>query len=145
MSAVIRHALFDAIGATPLRLRQRSIVVSTPNSTETEAAMRALVVICEVGECGAARSVLRALGIDVDTVMWLSPDTKGMFAVPPVAANYLVLGESLSRTFGAELPTAQQQTARIVVAAAPAQWRGATAKRQLWQSLKPIVRALRGG
>lgn len=141
--AAIRHALLDAIGATPLRLRSRPAPGDAVTSAEAGAEDAALVVVCAVHERDAARSALHALGLGVDTAVWLSPDAHGALVSPPLAPNYLVLGEPLARKLGAQLPTAQQQAVRIVVAAAPAQWRDAAAKRRLWQALKPLVRALR--
>lgn len=134
-SSPIRRALLEAIGAMPLRLFLR------PAPVEAVASAAALVVIvCAAHEREAVLPALRAIGLDPERATWLAPDALTSL---PAAANYLVFGEPLARALGAELPTAQQQAARIVVAAAPAQWRDAAAKRRLWQVLKPLARSLR--
>ena len=82
-----------------------------------------------------------ALGIPPGCVLCCEPGA----AVPEEAAAYVVIGTEAARALGVQLSTMQQTTSMIAATAEPAALlQGATAKRALWQSLKPVARRLRG-
>jgi hypothetical protein len=91
-------------------------------------------------QCAQLRKTLPAmLGVPAERIRWIDDATD-----VPRAAAYLVLGATLAREFGANMPAAQQQAAVIAVADEPsASFAGGMAKRALWQSLKPIARRAR--
>ena len=92
-------------------------------------------------QCAQLRKTLPAmLGVPSERIRWIGAETNDV----PRAAAYLVLGATLAREFGANLPAAQQNAAVIAVADEPStSFAGAMAKRALWQSLKPIARRAR--
>ena len=92
-------------------------------------------------QCVQLRRTLPAmLGVPAERVRWIGADIGEV----PCAAAYLVLGASLAREFGANLPADRQKAAVIAVADEPStSFNGGMAKRALWQSLKPIARRAR--
>lgn len=141
----------DAMGVVPYRLRSRgasavAAVAVTDNDTATDTA-RARIAVISAQVAGATAKILAAaLGVPESALHWQVPENGGRLPeLDQNAAAFLVLGQPLARVLGAELPTAAQQAATIVVTTAPAEWRGnALAKRLLWQALRPLRRHLRG-
>lgn len=149
MMSALRLRQLDAMGIRPYRLRTRLIAAEQP-AAETEATAETLpgtlhlAVICEEPRGKASALIAAALGLAETALRWHVPRDGRLAELDQDAAAFLVLGNHLARVLGAELPTAAQQAATIVVTAAPAQWRGdAMAKRLLWQALRPLRRHLR--
>ncbi|MBL8297004.1 MAG: hypothetical protein JNN30_01540 [Rhodanobacteraceae bacterium] len=140
----------DAMGITAYQLRSR--VAATPlqatapdGSALAEAVRTRIAVICAQPAGLAAKVLAAALGVPEHALHWQIPGDGRLPELDQNAAAFLVLGQPLARVLGAELPTAVQQAATIVVTTAPAEWRGnALAKRLLWQALRPLRRYLRG-
>lgn len=148
MMSALRLRQLDAMGIRPYRVRTRLGAVTAPAAEAAEAAQvldtRHLAVICEEPRGKASALIAAALGLAESTLRWHVPRDGRLAELDQDAAAFLVLGNHLARVLGAELPTAAQQAATIVVTAAPAQWRGdAMAKRLLWQALRPLRRHLR--
>ena len=129
----------DAMGVRVWRLRGAARGDAAPAGTVR------LLVVGDDAKTPAAEAIVRTLGVDDAHVGWCVARGGRLDGLDLQAGAYLVLGEHLARVVGAELPTATQQRAAIVVAAAPAALRGnAMAKRLLWQALKPLKRRLAG-
>jgi DNA polymerase III psi subunit len=148
MMSALRLRQLDAMGIRPYQLRSR--VAAGAPAEPAEAASQALpatvhlAVICEEPRGAASALIAAALGLAETALRWHVPQSGRLADLDQDAAAFLVLGNHLARVLGAELPTAAQQAATIVVTAAPAQWRGdAMAKRLLWQALRPLRRHLR--
>ena len=133
-----RHALLSAMGVDVyvLRAAARSI-----DSSSDWLVVAASADTQKSTQCAQLRKTLPSmLGVPSERVRWIDADTNEI----PRAAAYLVLGASLAREFGANLPAAQQKAAVIAVADEPStSFNGGMAKRALWQSLKPIARRAR--
>jgi hypothetical protein len=146
----LRLRQLDALGVMPYRLRSRQ---SAANAARAETAGEDAVapplavriaVICAQPPGDAAKSIALALGVAESMLHWQSPREGRLPELDQNAAAFLVLGQALARVLGAELPTAAQQAAPVIVTAAPQEWRGnALAKRLLWQALRPLRRQLR--
>lgn len=141
----------DAIGVIPYHLRSRDRATAQgaapAATTGTVPAARGgarVTVICEQAAGTAAPAIAAALGLTEADLHWQVPADGRLPELDQNATAFLVLGTRLARVLGAELPTAVQQAATIVVTAAPPEWRGnAQAKRLLWQALRPLRRYLR--
>lgn len=138
----------DAIGVTAYRLRSRVPVGAAAVADAAEVAavttVARVVVIGERADDAIAKRLAAALGVPVTALQWQIPRDGKLPELDQNAAAFLVLGQPFARVLGAELPTAVQQAATIVVTSAPAQWHGnALAKRLLWQALRPLRRQLR--
>jgi hypothetical protein len=141
----------DAIGVIPYRLRSRdranareAAAATTNGAMPAAAATVRVAVICEQSAGATAQTIAAALGLAEAALHWHVPADGRLPELDQNAAAFLVLGAHLARVLGAELPTAAQQAATIVVTAAPQEWRGnALAKRLLWQALRPLRRHLR--
>lgn len=140
----------EAMGIVAYRLRSRAAtnasVAAVPDGDVAAEVVRArIVVICEQVADTTAKTLAAALGVPETALDWQVPRDGRLPELDQNAAAFLVLGQSLARVLGAELPTTAQQAATIVVTASPADWRGnALAKRLLWQALRPLRRHLRG-
>ncbi|MDC8011144.1 hypothetical protein [Tahibacter soli] len=137
----------DAMGVRVYRLRSATPRAGEPASPAADAAANAagvrLLVVSDEARTPAADAIVRTLGVADAAIGWCVARGGKLDALDLDAGAYLVLGEHLARVLGAELPTATQQRASIVVAAAPSALRGdAMAKRLLWQALKPLKRRL---
>jgi hypothetical protein len=140
----------DAMGIAPYRLRSRgasvvSVAETHDSEVATDTARARIAVICETVAGVTAKTIAAALGVPESALHWQVPNGGRLPELDQNATAFLVLGQPLARVLGAELPTAAQQAATIVVTAAPSEWRGnALAKRLLWQALRPLRRHLRG-
>lgn len=140
----------DAIGVIPYCLRSRdratawvAVAAATTGAVPAAAGGARVVVICEQAAGTTALTIAAALGLVEADLHWQVPVDGRLPELDQNAAAFLVLGTRLARVLGAELPTAAQQAATIVVTAAPPEWRGnALAKRLLWQALRPLRRHL---
>lgn len=144
-----RRRQLDAMGVVTYRLRQRGVAAASAGTAETATAIAAVpnhlrvAVISDQPRGAATRTIAAALGIAETALLWHMPRDGRLVELDLDAAAFLVLGNHLARVLGAELPTAAQQAASIVVTSAPAQWRGdGMAKRLLWQALRPLRRQL---
>ncbi|UXI69256.1 hypothetical protein [Tahibacter amnicola] len=139
----------SAMGVTVYRMRRGAMSADRSESVETapdvaaEVAARQLVVVCDEPRGPVVDAILRALGAAESGITWCRPQQGRIEGLDVGADTYLVLGEHLARVVGADLPTAAQQSAMIVVTSAPAGLRGnAMAKRLLWRALRPLKRRL---
>src|SRR5689334_235752 len=160
MLAARRQLLLEAMGVT---LYRRRVVAPTATATARDGAVDGaylhtptadlaevadhalppeLVIVGARADRGHVEVLARALGLAPARIAFIEATPERLVAAPPHAGAYLALGEVFARPLGAELPTTVQQAAQIVVASAPSQWRNASAKRVLWQTLKPLRRAL---
>lgn len=140
----------DAMGIVAYRLRSRGVAAAPAAEAAdvevaADAARARITVICEQSADAVAKVLAAALGVPEGALHWQTPRDGRLTELDQNATAFLVLGQSLARVLGAELPTAAQQAATIVVTTAPGEWRGnALAKRLLWQALRPLRRHLRG-
>ena len=145
-------AVLAAIGIEVYRLRASTGAQADSSCAEPAAAAdrtasgvapaRELVVACPRGQRGDRRltQILRALGRGDAGVAWVDAET---LADMPDGAAYLFVG-SAARACSARLPLARQEAAAIAVIADPAELAlDGSAKRALWQALKPLARRLR--
>lgn len=155
-----RQQLLGAMGVTLYRRRSVAPIVTTPARADAidradlhlaktdladvadRALPIALVIVGARADRGHVDVLARALGLAPERLAFIEATPERLVAAPPHASAYLALGEVFARPLGAELPTSVQQAAQIVVASAPSQWRNASAKRVLWQTLKPLRHAL---
>lgn len=145
-----RLVLLNAMGVDVYRPRQaRSSESALPNVDASSPAATAdagkLVCICErnARDQRLASRLHDILGIAPSRLIWLESSAAGL-AAPPQAGAYLVFGKPLARALGEKLSTMQQmQTVIAIVEDAAESMRSATAKRALWQTLKPIARLMR--
>ena len=132
-----------AIGIDVYRLR-------SPPAMSAAAQAPALVVACAKGDRSRADSarrltqILRALGAsDADTA-WVEAAPGAPLPAVPDAPAYLMIGSEVARACSAQLPLQRQDDATIVILADIGDiGRGVTARRALWQALKPLARRLR--
>ncbi|HSX60951.1 MAG TPA: hypothetical protein VLF18_12180 [Tahibacter sp.] len=142
----------DAMGVVAYRLRSRGTPAPPAAALPEGDAVAAgdasgvrIAVICESAAGASAKLLAAALGVPENALHWQAPRDGRLPDLDQNAAAFLVLGQPLARVLGAQLPTAAQQAATIIVTAAPEEWRGnALAKRLLWQALRPLRRHLRG-
>jgi DNA polymerase III psi subunit len=144
-----RLELLAALGIDVYRLRRNDAAPAPAPAATASAAVR-LVVACS----GAARrdariahrlgQALRAVAVDASEVAWVDAGVGGAVAELPAAQAYLMCGAAIARACSALLPIDRQQAATIAVSADPADWaRDPSARRTLWQALKPLARRLR--
>jgi DNA polymerase III psi subunit len=132
----------DAMGVRVWRLRASARAEAAGEPVDAAGGVR-LVVVSDEPRTPAVDAIVRTLGIADEAIGWCVAQGGKLASLDLAAGAYLVLGAHLARVVGAELPTAAQQRAAIVVAAAPSALRGdAMAKRLLWQALKPLKRRL---
>jgi hypothetical protein len=151
-----RLRLLEAMGIDVYALRAHDAVpvraaVSTTNASGEAQAQTRLAIVCASGVRRDARlarlfaQLPQTVGVAAGAIEWLEADANGELAGAGDVPAYLVLGAAMARALGVQLSTMQQSTVTIAVTADPAQLPGAAAdKRALWQTLKPIVRRLRG-
>ena len=146
--AARRQELLQAMGVTLYRRRGAASApafsVATAMPVVVSDGLPALVIVGRSEDRASVDLLLRALALDVARMHWIDATPERLSTVPPEARAFIAMGEALARPLGAELSTDLQQRAQIVVTAAPAQWRGASGKRALWQVLKPLRRHLLG-
>jgi hypothetical protein len=140
MLAETRRDLLSAIGVDVYVLRTARAPVATEDAGADWLIVAASAETQKSTQCAQLRKTLPAmLGVPAERIRWIADA-----ADVPRASAYLVLGASLAREFGANMPAAQQQAAVIAVADEPsASFAGGIPKRALWQSLKPIARHAR--
>jgi len=86
----------------------------------------------------------RSLGIPASRVTWLEMSSDGALPALPVVPCYLFVGSAIARGCAAQLSLTQQNEAAIAVCAEPHELlAGVTARRALWQAIKPLARRLR--
>ena len=147
-TSALRLRQLEALGVTPYRLRGAGspamIAAASNEETVTPAAGARIAVICAQPPGDAGRALAQALGVAESLLHWQVPREGRLPELDQAGTVFLVLGNALARVLGAELTTAAQQAATIVVTAAPPEWRGdPLAKRLLWQALRPLRRQLR--
>lgn len=147
-----RERLLKAMGVTPWRLRVGDAVTMPAGGSANDAAADervACVVILPAGASGRELDLvgraLRAFGPVTGRAARLEAGERGLGQVP-VAATYLVFGDAQAHALGRDLPAAVMSAAQIVLVDTPsAILAEAAAKRRLWNGLRTLGRALRGG
>ena len=147
-----RQRLLKAMGVTPWRLRAGEAVpvqAGSPVNDGPADERVACVVILPAGASEREQDLigraLRACGPVMGRAARMEVGERGLGQVP-VAAAYLVFGEAQARALGRELPAAVMSAAQIVLVDPPgAILADAAAKRRLWNGLRTLGRALRGG
>lgn len=147
-----RQRLLKAMGVTPWRLRAGDAAAAPegdPANDATADERVACVVILPAGAGGRELDLLgralRAFGPVTGRAARLEAGERGLQQVP-MAATYLVFGEAQAHALGRELPAAVMSAAQIVLVDTPtAILADAAAKRRLWNGLRTLGRALRGG
>jgi hypothetical protein len=157
MADARRQRLLEAMGVTLYRQRARASVVQgdaapanvgapaeipATHAALHEAAPLSLVIVGARGDRAYADTLARALALMPPQLAFIEATPERLASPPPQAGAYIALGAVFARPLGVELPTTVQQAAQIVVTSAPSEWRNASAKRVLWQTLKPLRRAL---
>jgi hypothetical protein len=155
MADARRQRLLEAMGVTLYRRRGTAPAVAvgevgTPASDAAQApfadtATTAPLALVIVGARAArihADTLAHALALRPAQLAFIEATPERLASSPALAGAYLAMGAVFARPLGGELPTTVQQTAQIVVTSTPAEWRNAGAKRVLWQTLKPLRRAL---
>ncbi|HXP01965.1 MAG TPA: hypothetical protein VN813_15790 [Luteibacter sp.] len=147
-----RQRLLRAMGVIPWRLRageSAPVPGDAPPNDPVSGERMSCVVILPAGsserELELLGRALRASGPVTGRAARLEVGERGLGQVP-VAAAYLVFGEAQARALGHELPAAVMSAAQIVLVDPPgAILTDAAAKRRLWNGLRTLGRALRGG
>lgn len=150
-----RQRLLDAMGVTLYRRRDAAPAVAAgredasasdhtrvASTASAPTAPLALVIVGARADRAHADTLARALALSPSQLTFIEATPERLTSPPPQARAYVALGSAFARPLGVELPTTVQQAAQIVVTSTPAEWRHAGAKRVLWQTLKPLRRAL---
>jgi hypothetical protein len=142
-----RLRMLEAMGVEVYALRVRA---SAPAASIAPGTAPRLAVVCARGVRAEARLAClfkhlpQTFAIAAEAIQWIEADANGELRAAPQAPACLVIGGAMARALGAQMSTAQQNSATIAVTAEPAQLPGSAAdKRALWQALKPIARRLR--
>jgi DNA polymerase III psi subunit len=147
-----RQRLLRAMGVTPWRLRVGEAAPASADGPANDAIQgeyASCVVILPAGaterELDLLGRALRACGPVTGRAARLEAGERGLGQVP-VAATYLVFGEAQAHALGRDLPAAVLSAAQIVLVDPPAAiLADPAAKRRLWNGLRTVGRALRGG
>lgn len=147
-----RQRLLKAMGVTPWRLRAGEAMpgpMGEPaNDVRSDERVQCVVILpsgASERELDLLGRALRAFGPVTGRAARLEAGERGLEQVP-VAAAYLVFGEAQARALGRDLPAAVMSAAQIVLVDTPAAIVvDAAAKRRLWNGLRMLGRALRGG
>jgi len=85
-----------------------------------------------------------ALGVAPSRLTWIEASADGSVPALPDVPCYLFAGSAISRAGAAQLSLTQQKQATIAVCADPSELlAGVSARRMLWQVIKPLARRLR--
>jgi len=114
------------------------------------AAAVAVVAVCAHGARADLRlarlfaQLPRSLGIDAARLAWIEMPPDGALPTLPDVHCYLFIGTAAARAGAAQLSLTQQNQATIAVCAEPKELlAGPSARRVLWQAIKPLARRLR--
>ena len=131
-----RLSMLQAMGIEVYRLR----AVAAPAHVHAYAATVAVVGAAAAVPARLLTQLPGALGVAGECVHWYEVGA----SVPDDADGYVVIGTEAARALGVQLSTMQQNSSVIAATAEPAELlRDGSAKRALWQSLKPLARRLR--
>jgi hypothetical protein len=134
-----RVSILRAMGIEVFRLR----AAAAPDAVvEAGFGSAQVVVVCTSQAVpGRFRAQLPyALGIAPERVRWCEREAEA----PEDAAAYVVIGTEAARALGVQLSTMQQNRSIIAATAdVPDLLRDGSARRALWQSLKPVARRMR--
>ena len=138
-----RDAAPDMAPAPALGVREKG-------GAPTAAAAVAVVAVCAYGARADVRlarlfaQLPRSLGIDAARLAWIEMPADGALPTLPDVRCYLFIGPATARAGAAQLSLTQQNQATIAVCAEPKELlAGPSARRVLWQAIKPLARRLR--